>query len=633
MASVARAYELDPPPGWQPLFLSSWQPDAALWGAQYALSVAARIVRLPARTVVHAHLSYRGSFVREGLLLALAKARGLPTCVTIHGSRFREFAGAAPRLAAATLRCADAVFCLTPADCDVARHLLPTARVIQLPNTVRVPPASPPPSSVPPVALFAGELSKRKGLDVLLASWRLVADAVPGAQLWVAGPAGDVPIEADRDTTSSVRYLGVLAPTGVQAALAQARAAVLPSRAEAMPIFSLEAMAAGRPLVVSAVGSMADLPKRAAIVVEPGEPHALADGLARFLGDGAAADAAGAAGREWVSLRHEPRAVHGRLAIAYEDLVAHAVGSHIAPIPANGQVGDNAGDVVCNTCGSPDRHTVFAAGVAQKHAIVTCSQCGLMYAHPKETANLSRYADGNSEAGRITIDSPEVRRARDKLPDYAPIGEYLRKLLPSGSDLVEVGCYAGVLLQALKLQGWSARGVEPDPIAAEFARTEFDLQVIPSTLEDAGLEAESADAVVMLHVIERLDDPAGTLGLTHRILRPGGFLVVETPIYDSWAYRLLGRRERSISCDGHIFFYTRPTLRDLLARVGFEVVVERRVGRTVSLGRLLWNLGVMARSATLQRLIAGLNARLQLTRHGHIHLNTGDMVRLYARKV
>ncbi len=136
----------------------------------------------------------------------------------------------------------------------------------------------------------------------------------------------------------------------------------------------------------------------------------------------------------------------------------------------------------------------------------------------------------------------------------------------------------------------------------------------------------------MLHVIEHLDDPARTVRSIGRLLRPGGIFVVETPIYDTLMYRLLGKRERSLSCDGHIFFYTRGTLRALLELIGFEIISERRVGRTVSLGRLLWNIGVISKSTTIQHLIERLNVTLGLFQRCRLRLNMRDMIRVFARK-
>ena len=174
--------------------------------------------------------------------------------------------------------------------------------------------------------------------------------------------------------------------------------------------------------------------------------------------------------------------------------------------------------------------------------------------------------------------------------------------------------------------------MEPDRRAANFARSHYRLDVRATTLEDAGYDPATFDAVVMLHVIEHLDDPAGTVGTIARVLRPGGFLVVETPVYDTLMYRLFGRRERNLNCDGHIVFYTGRTLGALLERFGFEIVAERRVGRTVSLGRVLWNIGVMSKSKTVQQVIERLSAAWDLMHRGRLYLNTRDMVRIFARK-
>ncbi len=286
----------------------------------------------------------------------------------------------------------------------------------------------------------------------------------------------------------------------------------------------------------------------------------------------------------------------------------------------------------CNNCGACEREVVFPQGVAQKHQIVRCMNCGLMYAYPRATAAIAQYVAAGQTGACMSLQTPEVIRAFDKLPDYEPIGLDLRKLLPRGRTLLEVGCHAGVLLDRFRGQGWSVSGVEPDGRAANFARSHYGLDVKASTLEDAGYDPATFDAVVMLHVIEHLDDPAGTVQAIARVLRPQGFLAVETPVYDTLMYRLLGRRERSLSCDGHIVFYTGRTLAALLERCGFEIVAQRRVGRTMSLGRLLWNIGVMSKSKTVQRMIERLSAALGLLHRGRLYLNARDMVRVFARK-
>jgi len=284
----------------------------------------------------------------------------------------------------------------------------------------------------------------------------------------------------------------------------------------------------------------------------------------------------------------------------------------------------------CNNCGAPEHEVLYAAGIAQRHQIVRCTACGLMYAYPTGI-NLEQYTHTGDEP--MSLESVTVVRSQDRLPDYEPIGLELRDFLPVGGRLLEIGCHAGVLLERFRAQGWKVRGVEPDRRAVQFARSHFGLEVSACALEEASFAPKSFDAVVMLHVIEHLDDPARTVSHIADVLRPRGIFVVETPVYDTLIYRLLGRRERSLSCDGHVYFYTARTLAALLERCGFEIVRERRVGRTMSLGRLLWNLGVMSKSKALARLIDRADQALDLARRGRLHLNAGDMLRVYARKL
>jgi SAM-dependent methyltransferase len=253
-----------------------------------------------------------------------------------------------------------------------------------------------------------------------------------------------------------------------------------------------------------------------------------------------------------------------------------------------------------------------------------------MYAFPLPTRNLDSYAYDADRLPALNENSSGIRRGIKKLPDYAVIANVLRHWLPDAGRIVEVGAYGGVLLNEFQRAGWKAVGIEPDPRAVEFARRHFGLEMRQGTLATSGISDGSVDAIVMLHVIEHIDDPTDAIARISRMLRPGGVLVCETPTYDTWLYRLLGRRERSLSCDGHIFFYTESTLLALLHRFRFEPVKIERVGRTLSLARLVWNVGVMSKSKRVQSILARLSDRFGLERLV-LRINVNDMIRIYAR--
>ena len=109
-----------------------------------------------------------------------------------------------------------------------------------------------------PVVLFLGRLDPKKGVDVLLESWRHVVDECPTVQLRIAG-SGAARYTAAlhrraravlRDATS-VQFLGFMGGADKSRHLGDASVLVLPSQHENFGIAVLDAVAAGVPVVVT----------------------------------------------------------------------------------------------------------------------------------------------------------------------------------------------------------------------------------------------------------------------------------------------------------------------------------------------------------------------------------------------
>lgn len=290
--------------------------------------------------------------------------------------------------------------------------------------------------------------------------------------------------------------------------------------------------------------------------------------------------------------------------------------------------------VQCNLCGADDAETLFEAGAAQINRVVRCRRCSLMYSNPRlrpvdreivqtYDRELTRKAD-SYDPGRYDKERVQVR-------DYEDTRAYLRSLHPDRGKLVEVGCGTGFLLKKFHEDGWDVLGIEPDEGLSDFVRERHGLTALPTTLEEANIADASVDAVVMLHVIEHVPDPIGTLREIFRILKPGGHLVLETPRYDSLSFALLGRRERSLTCDGHIYFFTTRTLTALCETAGFAPRQLRLVGRSLSLERLAWNLVVMSKSEAVDRLMRKVSKALRLDKR-HVRVNIRDMQRMVVEK-
>jgi glycosyltransferase involved in cell wall biosynthesis len=208
----------------------------------------------------------------------------------------------------------------------------PRERVRVVPNGCDPPPPAPPPPSAddPPRVVYAGQLYPWKGVDVLVEAMALV----PRARLVILGG-----MEGERDlerVRALVRARGLLGRTEmpglvpherVRAELGRAAAVVVPVLRTAMterhtsPLKAFEAMAAGRPLVMSDLPSSREIVREGetALLAPPGDADALAAALRRLLDDPALARRLGENGwREAASFSWEARA--SRLRALFDEL-------------------------------------------------------------------------------------------------------------------------------------------------------------------------------------------------------------------------------------------------------------------------------------------------------------------------
>lgn len=272
----------------------------------------AAAIRMPflgprSSTVVAVHLSQGGSFLREGLLLRWASRLGYGTAAHLHGSTFVDFARRSPRLVARTLGAADAIVALSDSTVAEVSRLVPDARVVLMQNAV--PDGAP--AAKEPLVVFAGAVTRRKGVDVLLEAWRRCG----AARTWtlhVAGPA--VEPELLEDPPPGAILLGSTAHAELMALLDRSSVAVLPSRDEAMPMFILEALARRNAVVSTTVGGIPSvLSGGAGVLVAPGDADALAAELETILADEALRERIACSGYERYEAEFAARTVYPRV--------------------------------------------------------------------------------------------------------------------------------------------------------------------------------------------------------------------------------------------------------------------------------------------------------------------------------
>ena len=109
--------------------------------------------------------------------------------------------------------------------------------------------------------------------------------------------------------------------------------------------------------------------------------------------------------------------------------------------------------------------------------------------------------------------------------------DWLESFVPGGR-LLEVGCSWGKFIDVARDRGWKVSGVELSAKSSTSARNELHLDVFTGKLEDSPFVGTQAiDLVISWHVIEHVPDPLSFLRACRSCLRPGGYLVLKTPMW------------------------------------------------------------------------------------------------------
>jgi len=299
-------------------------------------ALASVLVRLARRRValVHVHSAAYGSFWRKSALCALALAFRVPYVVHLHDGRLAEFQRGCHALTRAwlrfVLRRAARVVVLTRHWRDEVQAIEPAARICIIGNPVQVPADLAPLRRPARTVLFIAWLQKEKGVLDLVKAMPGVLRAVPEASFVIAGRgiAGSETPQSIRTAASllgverALRFPGWVDGNAKGALLGETDLFVLPSYIEALPVGLLEAMACGVPVLATRVGGIPDVITHGVngLLVEPGEPEALARAMVALLTDDALRARLRQTAYRDVRRRYSTQAVLGELAALYRSL-------------------------------------------------------------------------------------------------------------------------------------------------------------------------------------------------------------------------------------------------------------------------------------------------------------------------
>ena len=211
-----------------------------------------------------------------------------------------------------------------------------------------------------------------------------------------------------------------------------------------------------------------------------------------------------------------------------------------------------------------------------------CDRCGIIFIHPQPTAGelTELYSSEYFEGGDFRCGHEKGYCEAETLEHLANPGllKHIREI-SRGDRFMEIGCAGGAFLSAARDFGFTVQGVELSESASRTAREQFGLSVFTGSLADARFIDGSFDVIFMGDVLEHLPDPVTTLREVHRVMAPGGTLVIGVPsqtnsLFSRIGFALYGAagRRATVSLPPyHLFEYRPSSMRFLLRACGFTV--------------------------------------------------------------
>ena len=237
----------------------------------------------------------------------------------------------------------------------------------------------------------------------------------------------------------------------------------------------------------------------------------------------------------------------------------------------------------CEMCGLPG--DIYGNGLYNDHAfrILSCPSCALIWTDPLlDLGTLSKETE-EYWAEDVYLSNAEAHKRRFR--------QQIRAFLKASGrtqtqplKVLEVGSGMGYFLDVCEEFGINAVGCDINAEAVRYANRER-TRVRLGTLDDFYLN-NSFDAIFAFNLIEHLPHPKLFLEEAHRILRPGGTLVLETPVRESLFHlvarlgsRVTGGRLNlyGLHPNGHIYKFSKKTFQSSATGLSFQQLSSRNV--------------------------------------------------------
>ena len=217
--------------------------------------------------------------------------------------------------------------------------------------------------------------------------------------------------------------------------------------------------------------------------------------------------------------------------------------------------------------------------------IVDCQNCGLRFRNislsPEETQQI--YSDDYFSKDQVSYFFDNADFKKDVFIQRL---KYLNQFVPQKGDLLDLGSAVGAFLEVAKADGYTETGLEISKMASEIACSKG-LNSINHTFDNLEELEKLFDVITLWDVVDHSEKPLELLKGVRTIIKPNGYIFVETTVIDSTIFQLAEKlfylsfgKLKTPFLKGypvhHSNYYSSKSMRQDIEKAGFKVEKEIR---------------------------------------------------------
>ena len=236
----------------------------------------------------------------------------------------------------------------------------------------------------------------------------------------------------------------------------------------------------------------------------------------------------------------------------------------------------------CNFCGCTERVILYEDNVH----LVRCAKCGVIYSLAQmDMVSMKKFYNEEYFISTDSVKRGYTHYFDDKkniIKTFQKRMDSINRLYPKKGKLLDIGCAAGFFLHVARKSGWEVEGVDISRVCADYAKNKLNLVVHNDVFTNLNFADNSYDVITMWDYLEHSLFPREDILKAHKLLKPGGLLVIATPDISSLPSRIFRSHWIGIKLEEHFYYFSRKKIVNFLKSVGFELLKSCYIGKYVS---------------------------------------------------